>query len=282
MFYKKPEIPEESELVLCTVKKVLFHSVFVSLDEYKNIDGMIHISEVSPGRIRNIRDFVKEGKTIVCKLLRVNREKGQIDLSLRRVSSSMKKKKSNEYKQEQRAERILELTGKKMKIDLETMYKNIGYEVIENFGSLYEGFISVIKDEEKIKKLKVDEKFLNILIETIKENIKPPEVTKSAILVLRTLLPDGVDIIKSSLKEALNLAKQKKYNVKISYISAPKYKIDVKAEEYKKADNIINEISNASIKFIEKNKGHGQLIEWYLYVVNVMSIHWVKSARNAD
>ena len=84
---------------------------------------------------------------------------------------------------------------------------------------------------------------------------------KSAILVLRTLLPDGVDIIKSSLKEALNLAKQKKYNVKISYISAPKYKIDVKAEEYKKADNIINEISNASIKFIEKNKGHGQLIE---------------------
>ncbi|MBI2667823.1 translation initiation factor IF-2 subunit alpha [Candidatus Woesearchaeota archaeon] len=261
MFYKKPGIPDESELVLCTVKKVLFHSVFASLDEYKNLDGMIHISEVSPGRIRNIRDFVKEGKTIVCKVLRVNREKGQIDLSLRRVSSSMKKKKSNEYKQEQRAERILEITGKKMKIDLETMYKNIGYEIIENFGSLYDGFMLALKDEEKIKKLKVDEKYLNLLIETIKENIKPPEVTKSAILALKTLLPDGIDIIKLSLKEALGLAKQKKYNVKISYISAPKYKIDVKAEEYKKADNIIKEISDAAIKLIEKNKGQGQLIE---------------------
>ena len=56
MFYKKQGFPEESELVLCTVKKILDHSVFVGLDEYNNLEGMIHISEVSPGRIRNIRD----------------------------------------------------------------------------------------------------------------------------------------------------------------------------------------------------------------------------------
>ena len=85
MLLKKEGFPEEDELVMCTVTQVQFHSVFVTLDEYDK-GGMIHISEVSPGRIRNIRDFVREGKKIVCKVLRVNEEKGHIDLSLRRVT----------------------------------------------------------------------------------------------------------------------------------------------------------------------------------------------------
>ena len=64
MLLKKEGFPEEDELVMCTITKVQFHSVFAQLDEYDK-GGMIHISEVSPGRIRNIRDFVKEGKKVV-------------------------------------------------------------------------------------------------------------------------------------------------------------------------------------------------------------------------
>ena len=101
MYYKKQGLPEEDEIVMCTVKKILPHSVFVSLDEYNNLEGMIHISEISPGRIRNLRDFVTEEKKIVCKILKVNKEKKQIDLSLRRVNQSQRINKSKEYKQEQ-------------------------------------------------------------------------------------------------------------------------------------------------------------------------------------
>ena len=35
MFYKKQGIPENGEVVICTVKKILFHSVFVDIDEYR-------------------------------------------------------------------------------------------------------------------------------------------------------------------------------------------------------------------------------------------------------
>jgi polyribonucleotide nucleotidyltransferase len=79
---------EESELVLCTVTSVLKNSVFVKLDEYDDIDGTYPISEVLHGRIRNIRDFVKEGKKIVCKVLKVNREKQQSMSLLRRVNDN--------------------------------------------------------------------------------------------------------------------------------------------------------------------------------------------------
>ncbi len=102
MAQKKQGFPEENEIVLCTVKKILPHGIFVSLDEYKSQEGLIHISEISPGRVRNIRDFVKEGKRIVCKILRVNKEKNHIDLSLRRVNQAQRINKNTEHKQEQK------------------------------------------------------------------------------------------------------------------------------------------------------------------------------------
>ena len=108
MLLKKQGFPEESELDLCTVTSVQYHSVFVDIDEYGK-SGLIHISEVSPGRIRNIRDFVREGKKVVCKVLRINEEKGYIDLSLRRVNESEKRRKINEIKKEQTAEKVIEI-----------------------------------------------------------------------------------------------------------------------------------------------------------------------------
>ena len=115
MFYKKQGLPEIGEIVICTVKRVLPDSVFVELDEYDK-EAMIHISEVAPGRIRNIRDFVKENKKVVCKILNINKEKGYVDLSLRRVNQAQKIHKNNEYKQEQKAEKILQYLSKKLEI----------------------------------------------------------------------------------------------------------------------------------------------------------------------
>ena len=101
MSEKKKGFPQESEIVLCTVSNISYNSVFVKLDEYINLQGMIHISEISPGRIRNIRDYVKPGKVIVCKILRIHQQKGHIDLSLRRVTESQRRKKPEAWKQPQ-------------------------------------------------------------------------------------------------------------------------------------------------------------------------------------
>ena len=116
MLLKKQGLPEDDELVLCTVTKIHFHSVFVNLDEY-NMSAMIHISEIAPGRIRNIRDFVVEGKVIVCKVLRVDRERGHVDLSLRRVNDSQKRLKLEVIKKQQKVEKIVEQVAKQLKLD---------------------------------------------------------------------------------------------------------------------------------------------------------------------
>src|SRR3990167_3285690 len=109
MYFKKKGLPEVGEVVLCTVRKILYHSVFVSIEDYEGREGLVHISEVSPGRIRNLRDFVREGKIIVCKVLRVNSQKNQIDLSLRRVNLAQRKNKLEEVAFEKKAEKLLEV-----------------------------------------------------------------------------------------------------------------------------------------------------------------------------
>jgi len=254
MFYKKQGLPEESEIVICTVKKVLFHSVFVTLDEYDKLEGMIHISEVSPGRIRNIRDFVKEDKKIICKVLRVNQEKKHVDLSLRRVSITLRKKKNEEYKQEQKAEKVLELFAQKQKTTLEQIYNEFGYKITEEFGTLNLCFQSVVNNETDLKGI-VPEKFRKQFIDLIKEKVRAPEVVVEGILTLKSLAPNGIEIIKECIKELKELAKKKSYVLNISYLGAPHYKLNLVSSDYKKAELILKEVVETITNFMEKNKG---------------------------
>src|SRR3989344_3713365 len=210
MFYKKKGKPEEGEILICTVKRILPHAVFANIDEYEHAEGMIHISEIAPGRIRNLRDYVIEGKRIVCKVINVNKQ-GNIDLSLRRVPTSLMVSKLNYYKQEEKAEKLVEQIGKEASYDIKKFYEEIGYKIIEKHGSLYEFFNEVVrKGKAIVDELKPSQKFGDALFKTIKEKIKLPEVTK-----------EGTSII---------------------YLGAPKYKVYIKSSDYKKAETTLNRI----------------------------------------
>lgn len=258
MFYKKTGLPEENEIVICIVKKILYHSVFVEMEEYKNLEGMIHISEIAPGRIRNLRDYVKEGKRIVCKILRVHKEKKHFDLSLRRVSLAARKNKLSEFKQEQKAEKLLESVAKKLKIKLEDIYKKLGDKIIEKYGSLTNCFKDIILNKTDLKEFKPD-KIIKAIVKLVKEKIKPTEVKVERILTLINTNSDGILKIKKSIKKAVEFAKQKDYKVKIIYLGAPKYNLTVKSSDYKTAEKNMQEIIDLILK---ENKDLGGQGEW--------------------
>jgi len=258
MFYKKKGLPEEGEYILCTVKKILYHSVFVILDEYEGKEGMVHISEVSPGRIRNLRDYVKEGKKIICKVLRVKQDRGQVDLSLRRVSVAMRKKKNTEIKQEQKAEKIMEIVAKKLGVDMKTLYEDFGNKVWEEYEGLNTFFQEVISGEVSLEDF-VPQKYIILLKEVVKEKIKPQVVEIEKYLELKSEASNGVEVIKSALKEADELAKKNKYDVKLSYISAPRYKVKVVALDYKSAEKAMEEVTSAAIRFVTSKNGIGEV-----------------------
>ncbi len=261
MFYKKKGLPEEREVVICTVKKILYHSIFVTLDEFDHQEGMIHISEIAPGRIRNIRDYVKEGKKLVCIVLKINREKKQVDLSLRRVPQNLRIKKNEEFKQEIKSEKLLEYIGKQLKTDLAGMYKKVGFKLVEHFGLLGIAFNEIaVNGEEAIKELNLSDKEVKTLVEIVQSKIKPHEISVHCKLVLQSTAEDGVEDIKSALIAGEKFAKKKEYKISIVYISAPKYRLEVYSHDYKIAEEILDKVAQVIVKEMEKKKGHTEIL----------------------
>ena len=253
MFYKKQGFPEIGEIVICTVKKILPHAVFVDLDEYDK-EAMIHISEIAPGRIRNLREYVVEGKKIICRILNLDKTKGYIDLSLRRVTQTQKTNKNNQYKQEQKCEKILEDVAKLLKTDLKTIYEKAGYKIIEKYDGLIPCFNEIVNHNLDLKDLDIDKNIAEKITEVVKEKIKPPEVIISGILKLESDAPDGIELIKKALL-------QNKYeNMKISYLSAPNYRLIVTSKDYKTAESLIKNISSSIIEAMKKLKGRAEFI----------------------
>jgi len=250
MYYRREGLPEENELVLCTVTNVQYNSVFCKLDEYNN-SGMIHISEVSPGRIRNIRDYVQEGKKIVCKILRVDEEKGHIDLSLRRVTENQRRAKQAEIKQQQKAEKLLEYFTKENKLEFKKFYTTLTKKLFEEYEYLHQAFDDVVTGELNLKKYGVEH--AELLTELLKDKINPPMVEIKGSLAVKTYHKDGVEAIKKALIAARETHKN---NIDIRYLGNGKYRLIVQAEDYDLAEPILEDAVSAVQKIIT-DKGPG-------------------------
>lgn len=113
MSERKPEYPEIGDLIIATIETVTDYGAYAKLDEY-NKRGLLHVSEISSSWIRNIRDFVREGQKMVLKVLRVDVEKGHIDLSLRRVTKRERIEKIKFWKKDRKADALLKAVTEKM------------------------------------------------------------------------------------------------------------------------------------------------------------------------
>ncbi|HLC67085.1 MAG TPA: translation initiation factor IF-2 subunit alpha [Candidatus Nanoarchaeia archaeon] len=249
MFYKRSGFPEEQELVLCTVTNVQGHAVFAKIEEY-GISGMIHISEVAPGRIRNIREFVKEGKVVVCKVLRVNKERGHVDLSLRRVTEMQKRMKTDALKNEQRAEKIIEQLAHQLKEPVAALYESIAGKLLTQYAYLHQCFEEVASDSTQLTALGISEKISTPLTELIKQRIKPPEVTVSGTMTISSYAPNGIDIIRKTL-----LTMTQNPAVNVTYLGGGKYQVHITAGDYKTAEEHLANASGAATKYVEEHNG---------------------------
>ncbi len=247
---KKKLFPEEGELVICKVTSVQSHSVFAQIKNY-NKSGMIHISEVSPGRIRNIRDYVKEGKIIVTKVLRINQERGHIDLSLRRVTDNQRRIVITQDKQEAKARKIIDYLASEMKQDPQKLFEQIATPVSEHYDYLFDAFMEVVEDNTTFEELGVPKDVAKKLDDVVKQRIKPAEVEIKGTLSLSTFAPDGLETVKKALHSA------EKEGSNVSYLGGGNYLVRVKAPDYKKAEKILADSTNAAVSLIEKSGGQG-------------------------
>ncbi len=249
MLTKRTGFPPEDIFVLCTVTGVQPHAVFCRIDDYDKT-GLIHISEIAPGRIKNIREYVQEGKKVVCKILRVDQEKGHIDLSLRRVNEMQRRETMNAIKQEQLAEKILEVVAKMHNKPVTQLY-DILSKGIQQFPSLFSAFEAVSQGKFDLAKTGLDKTVAKELIDSIKNRIKPPQVEISGDFHITTYASDGIDVVRAALVEA----EQVKGSPLIRYKGAGTYQVKVTAGDYKSAEKTLKEAIDVATKTLQKSKG---------------------------
>lgn len=255
MVRKSQEWPSEGELIVGTVYKVLNYGAFAHLEEYSGKEAFIHISEVSSGWVKNIRDHVRENQKIVARVLRVNPRKGHVDASLKRIREDQRTKKIQQWKIEQKAEKFLELAAKSLNKDLDTAYNEVGYELMNRFGDIYGAFESSAEEGESVLiEEGIDETWAKTIADIAKNNITPPEVNITGYVDIQSYNSEGVEIVKKALKSAED------ENIEVQCVGAPRYRITVKSPDYIQAEKELKAAADRCIKIIEESNGVGEFL----------------------
>lgn len=247
MLYQRQGFPEEDEIVLCKVTQIFPNSVFVDLLEYHQ-SGMVHISEIAPGRIRNLRDFVDVGREIVCKILRIDREKGHIDLSLRRVNSHQRQEKMDEIKQELKAENVIKSIAQKSKIPVEELYRKAVGSIFKEYSHLYLCFKDIVSGEADLEKLGLEKKIAKDITAAVLDKFKPEKIHLLGEIKLQSYNPNGIEKIKSTLLEIEKLSA----TIAISYLGSGRFRIVIEDLDYKPAEKTWEKINKILEKFNDK------------------------------
>lgn len=253
MVKSRTPFPKEGEFIIGRVTEVQQQYVYVELLDYEGLPsepfakGMIHISEISSRWIKNIRNFVRVGQRIVCRVLRVDPEKGHIDLSLRRVNSAQKENRMKEWKYGQKFENLLqfltEMDGVNM--NLEEAYQLLGWPVLENFDSHQETVEALKENGEEILNFieGVPEETKKAFLKIIDENVEISTVNITGKIKLINTDGEGIEKIKETLGEILNTIEKPKPTRKLnlSYLGAPFYRLEIVSKDYLDAENILSE-----------------------------------------
>ncbi|MCX6801311.1 MAG: S1 RNA-binding domain-containing protein [Candidatus Diapherotrites archaeon] len=235
------DYPEKDELVVAKITKVLNYGVFVELLEYNNARGFVHVSNVASSWVKNIRNFVKLGQVRVAKVLNVDAERGQVDLSLAMVSQSKERQKINDYRQFKRVEKLLEELAKQHKKSFNDVWEKVAIPLIDEFGNVYSAFekISLGANVDAI----IPKEWIGPVKEIVEKNIVVADKELKGVAKVSSLSSTGLKDIKEIFSEIDGI---KKCNV--AYLGAGRYSISCTAPAFKEAEKKLS----GAIDLLEK------------------------------
>ncbi|KAG8820192.1 hypothetical protein FRB91_003460 [Serendipita sp. 411] len=226
MRYYRQKFPEVDELVMVQVRQIAEMGAYVKLLEYDNIEGMILLAELSRRRIRSIQKLIRVGRNEVVVVLRVDKEKGYIDLSKRRVSPDDIAKCDERYTKSKTVASIMRYVASRTAIAsgkpngepeeggeetaaaggvedsrLEALHEQIAWPLAEKYGHTYDAFkLALTEPDTVFTGLNIPKETLDILMLTISRRLTPQPIKLRADIELTCYTSGGIDAIKKALR----------------------------------------------------------------------------------
>ncbi|KAK3746270.1 hypothetical protein QZH41_016525 [Actinostola sp. cb2023] len=223
-FYKHI-YPEMDDVVMVNVRSIAEMGAYVNLLEYNNREGMILLSELSRRRIRSINKLVRVGRNECVVVLRVDKDKGYIDLSKRRVSPEEVKKCEEKFTKAKTVYSILrhcaEILGYESDEQLEDLYEKSAWYFDQKYktpGSSYDAFKLAVTDPAILNELDLDEKTRETLLANIKRRLTPQAMKIRADLEVVCYGYEGIDAVKQALRAGLDCSSED-ITIKVTEVS---------------------------------------------------------------
>lgn len=218
--------PEIESVVMVNVRNIADMGAYVSLLEYDNIEGMILLSELSRRRIRSIHKLIRVNRNEVVMVLRVDKEKGYIDLSKRRVSPEDVAKCEDRFNKAKAVHGVLRHVAERRKYYLEDLYEKIGWPLYRKYGHAFDAFKLAISDEKGIADPFDDIDVPDDLKEEIKtyilRRLAPQPVKIRSDIEVSCFTYEGIDAIKEALFAGMAEGSENS-SIKIKLIAPPIY-----------------------------------------------------------
>ncbi len=250
---KLTNTPPPSTLVIVQVAKIMQFGAYCKLVEYNDIEAFLPLREISSGWIKNIHEFLHQGQNLVCKVIYIDRDKGTIDISLKKVTPKDSKVKINAYNLERRLTSIFLQAVKKAGEDRRK--EALSAEVLSEFGSYTNLVTDAINATDRFNASPLPKKIKDALISILEASRKRKNREVSYIMKLSTTnTKSGITELNTALTAA------EKLGVRVTYISAPQYRIEAEGVDYaeaegkiKRAVDLVSALKDATVT-IEKEK----------------------------
>lgn len=264
-FYEQ-KYPEVDDVVMVNVRSIADMGAYVHLLEYNNIEGMILLSELSRRRIRSINKLIRVGRTEPVVVIRVDKEKGYIDLSKRRVSPEDIERCTEVYSKAKAVNSILRHVASILNYstnqELEDLYKKTAWHFeakTKKKGSSYDFFKQAVVDPSFLDECQLDEKTKTVLLENIQQKLTQQALKIRADIEVACYTYEGIDAIKEALRAGIKCSTEE-VPIKINLIAPPVYVVTTSTPEKADGLKLLTEACNTIEEHIKKSGGNFNML----------------------
>lgn len=223
-FYEA-KYPAVEDVVMVNVRRIAEMGAYVTLLEYDGVEGMILLSELSRRRIRSINKLIRVNRNEVVMVLRVDEEKGYIDLSKRRVSEEDIAKCDERYNKAKAVHGVLRMVAEKRGMFLEDVYKQVGWPLYRKYGHAYDAFKLALTDQEDpFASLEeaIPEDMKQEILSIIRRRLAPQPIKVRSDIEMTCFTELGVEVIRDAMLAA-EACSTEACPVKVRLVAPPRY-----------------------------------------------------------
>jgi len=261
-FYEN-EFPEVNEIVIVKIQELNDFCAFVHLLEY-NRPASIQFTEISNRRLRSTpSSLLKIGKQDVMQVLRVDEEKGYIDLTkknvdVKEVAECTKKYNKSKSVHSTLSNVIMNLEKQGNNISIEDLYSNLIWPIYrsDKYEHPLEAFDAALSDPNVLDEFGIESDVKQLLLKDISHHFNRKQIKVQATVEVTCFAYEGIDAIIPSLLAGRKIGTDKGTEVKITLISTPVYSLTTSARDTASGVALLQASIQAITEEITKRKGN--------------------------